>query len=53
MGSPRVDRIIATLAVVQWLIRIGGKCSHRECIRTVSGVNVCIVCNEEVTRAHS
>lgn len=42
--------ISAVWAVVQWLSRIGGACTHPHGIRTVSGGNVCTRCGID-TRA--
>jgi hypothetical protein len=40
----KADHISAVFAVVQWLTWVGGKCKHREEIKTVSGQAICIRC---------
>ena len=40
----KADHISAIFAIVQWLTWVGGKCKHREEIRTVSGEAICIYC---------
>ena len=44
---------VAALSVARWLVRIGGQCRHPEVIRTVSGDEICVTCDDSIKELES